>query len=343
MKGTLEKIIKGIKKVGKKAIAPILIPMMLTGPINASIGRLDIEININSIDYVNNTFKTGNYPGSLEGLDDNDRIYGPLFNPFPIVSKVVSIVDPNELQSDWRPENSLSYRNLELSLHSESGAPIYVNSSNNYLEFVIDPTSRGWDFGNKPITLQQQDLSDLNKDGYIDFCDFAILANDHGKTGNALAGDISGPDSVSDGKVDFYDLAYFSKGWLNKRVYPLYDVRRALDRNEGDIPLDDLNGIYISEKPSANFKLRFDRFLADLNDDGVVDNRDYNTLANDFGKSESGLVGDISGVNGIPDGYVDNHDLSAFCDDYLKSLWISLGCWWPKHLVSGDFWLFFCF
>jgi len=267
---TLEKIINGVKQVGKKTVAVGAIIAMLYGPIKADTGRLDIDVNINSLNYTNQTFKTGNYPGSSEGLDGNDQIYFPIFIPFSIASKVVSIVDPNELQSDWRPENSLSYRDLELSLHSQSGGPISVNSSN-ALQFTLDPTSQGWEFGTEPITYWEKDSCDPN---YA-----SLIAN----------------------------------------------VRKEILQNSGVVPLEDLNGTYISEDPYLRAGIRYDVYDSDLNEDGKVDFRDYNIFANNWKRtgitdsnrsnpSDPGAWADFN-----LDGDVDMSDLGCFL---MNDMWL---------------------
>jgi len=298
----------------------------LVGSANASQGRLKIIYDMNNSSYDNYWCKLNHTTGTEEPNDVSDVSYGNRIFANNKGSKIVSIIDPYELQIDTRGLNSNTPVNLELSLHEEYGNDMYLSNQENSLKFSFFGT--GWDFGNQPITLQQQDLSDLNKDGDVDFYDFAMLANDYGKTGNALAGDISGADGISDGNVDFHDVAYFSEGWLNKRVYPVYDVRDANELNNGIIPLPDLNGTYISEKPYANFQLRFDRLLADLNDNGKVDNRDYSLFANGWhNDSSNNHIGNISGLNGIPDfnsvsgnAIIDGYDLGRFSEGWLRDV-----------------------
>ncbi|MCX5632459.1 MAG: hypothetical protein NTW93_02095 [Phycisphaerae bacterium] len=62
------------------------------------------------------------------------------------------------------------------------------------------------------------------------------------------------------------------------------------------------------------------RILCDLNEDGIVNFKDFSILALDWGNAQGQYVGDISGPNEIPDGYVDYYDLSTFHDDYLKDV-----------------------
>jgi hypothetical protein len=62
--------------------------------------------------------------------------------------------------------------------------------------------------------------------------------------------------------------------------YPEYDVRKAINLNGGDIPLPDLNGTYNSEEPYAWFRLFFDRYHTDLNDDQKANFEDFAIFAN---------------------------------------------------------------
>jgi len=124
-------------------------------------GRLDMEVNINNLNYVNNTWKFLHKDTTTDGFDSGeDNTYGTIFFPFSTASKAISKIPGYELMTDKRHPDSNTPIDLELSLHSESGDPIYVNSSNNYLEFILDPTERDWEFGNKPITYWEQDEND---------------------------------------------------------------------------------------------------------------------------------------------------------------------------------------
>jgi len=335
MKQGLEKIVNSLKEVKKDIlkfvrdnakVGIILGSLAFGNVVYGSTGKLDIQNYSNPI-FRNITHTAYHMDGCSEGyVEGEDIIYDEnvLFNGSKVNSKIVSKIPEYEFLADGRPLNN-NFADLELSLHSESGNPINVSNLKNKLICALPLAGAPYfyDFGNKPITLQQQDLSDLNKDGKVDFRDFAILAKDYRETGNALAGDISGPNGVSDGKVDFHDVAYFSGGWLNKRVYPVYDVKRAINAQGGDIgviPLPNLDGTYISEKTHTKFKLRFDRFLSDLDDDGKVDFVDLSYISNDWLKTSGQYVADISGPNGIPDGNVNYYDYSAFADDYLKDI-----------------------
>ena len=99
------------------------------------------------------------------------------------------------------------------------------------------------------------------------------------------------------------------------------DVRRAIDKNCGDVPLIPLgtNPYPAPYDPNATLDIGT-RLLADLNDDGKVDNKDFSILGEDWkeGFIQGQYISDIVGPNGIPDGFVDNYDLEALSQDWLK-------------------------
>lgn len=234
-------------------------------------GRLDIQ---NYIDPANTSglHKSMHYAGTTEGFDDSwDRFYDPLLGP-GINSKIISTIPGYELQADVRPLESKTPINLELSLHTQSGASVTVSNMENELRCAIDPTSKGWDFGIKPITLWRRDMANP-------------------------------------------DLIYF-----------LADIREAISKSDfapegiktARVPLPNLNGTYNSEEPYMLAQIRFDTFPGDFNLDGKVNLKDYPYLAGDWGQSGDGLIGDIAGPNGVPDGKVDGIDLGAYSVEYLK-------------------------
>ena len=100
---------------------------------------------------------------------------------------------------------------------------------------------------------------------------------------------------------------------------PVVDVRKAIAQNGGIVELIDLPaGTYSASTPYGSGILTIGtKMLADLDDEGCVNFKDYAHLAEDYGKSQGQYVGDIAGPNGIPDGYVDGHDLREFTDSWL--------------------------
>ncbi|OHB60455.1 MAG: hypothetical protein A2Y12_16400 [Planctomycetes bacterium GWF2_42_9] len=61
------------------------------------------------------------------------------------------------------------------------------------------------------------------------------------------------------------------------------------------------------------------KYTSDLNNDGMVDLKDFAIIASDYGKTGTACAGDISGPGGSSDGKVDNFDVKAFVLDYLKT------------------------
>jgi hypothetical protein len=57
--------------------------------------------------------------------------------------------------------------------------------------------------------------------------------------------------------------------------------------------------------------------IADFDNDGKVDFKDFVYLSNDWGNAGNYLT-DISGLEGKSDGHVDCYDLDAFCDNWLE-------------------------
>jgi hypothetical protein len=102
--------------------------------------------------------------------------------------------------------------------------------------------------------------------------------------------------------------------------YPVYDIRKVIANNGGEIPLPNLDGSFDSGQTYAHFVLSFNRFLADLNDSGKVGLEDFAYFAADWNATDVNSVADISGPNGLPDKNVDAYDLSLFARDWLKDI-----------------------
>ena len=69
---------------------------------------------------------------------------------------------------------------------------------------------------------------DFDCDGFVDFIDFAIFAQQWGQTGNGLRADIS--PSYKDGSVDINDFNVFSSHWLKDgRIGETYDFRFTIE------------------------------------------------------------------------------------------------------------------
>lgn len=129
--------------------------------VDAQTGKLSIDNHIDA-PYTNQTHMTLHRSGALEGIDSYDSPYTALFNPSGIAAKIISKVEAQELDIDQRPENSTSNVNLELSLISSNGQPITINSTNE-LRCNLPLAGMGYDFGTKPITIQQYDPDNTSR------------------------------------------------------------------------------------------------------------------------------------------------------------------------------------
>jgi len=227
------------------------------------------------------THNTLHWPGGEEGYDENhDYEYKGPFNwdLAPITTKIISKVEGHELRLDRRPVYSMTPVDLELSLHSQSGADIVVNNLKNELRcsFVTSSlTGEIYDFGKKPISLWRRHFGELDEPVGLE-----LLAH----------------------------------------------LRKAIAKSPGEIaiiPLPNLNEVYCSEVPYDFLQLRFDVFPGDLNLDGKGDEKDYAILGNDWKNRNSktgGLVSDIDGPNGVPDGELDFIDANDIFEDRFKNI-----------------------
>jgi hypothetical protein len=100
------------------------------------------------------------------------------------------------------------------------------------------------------------------------------------------------------------------------RQYPMYDVRKVIEKRGGAITLPDLQGAYDSGVPYAHFKLSFTENVAgDCQRDGRFDLRDLAVMGHVWQHNEVSSSADIAGHDGLglPDGRVNGLDLMAFC------------------------------
>jgi len=122
-------------------------------------GKLRIVNYIGNTDFGMGSHNILHYSGATEGFDSGlDHPYSGFFSPSGKVTKVVSIITNYNLSVDSRPTTSLSTISLELSLHSQSGGAITLNSTNE-LRLSLPLADRGYTFANKTITIQQYDPS----------------------------------------------------------------------------------------------------------------------------------------------------------------------------------------
>ena len=134
----------------------VAVPIIVEAEIIYNIGDLRLVSKVDNYDYFDyGGHKSVHYSGCAEGYDPGlDLQYrGPPMWITPNITKIVSIIPGYELGTDARPLNSFTHVNLELSLHSQSGSSITVSNLENWLNCIIDPFNRGWNFSPKPITL----------------------------------------------------------------------------------------------------------------------------------------------------------------------------------------------
>ncbi len=236
----LTDIVNSIKEIGKNIIKnPFRSALGFSMPFvaginlaNASQGGLEISHDMNDVSYDNYDCKLIHVSGAFEEPNDSlDRNYSPRnFSPNGKGSKIVSIVDSNELKVDAKPEDSNTPVNLELSLHKQDGSSMILVNHENSLKFSYAPHP-DWEFGTEPITYWEKDPCDPN---------YACLV-------------------------------------ANVRKEILQGIGGV-----GEVPLENLEGEYISEDPYLKAGIRYDIYDSDLNEDGRVDLRDYNIFANNW-------------------------------------------------------------
>ncbi len=138
---------------------------------------------------------------------------------------------------------------------------------------------------------------DLNRDSRVNMLDFALLA------GNWFAEEPVYQYGVdNDGIVDEFDLKLIADVWLNERSCEDWH-----DPNE-----------YFWNDPNLE---QFHLLDSDLNDDGIVDLRDFAILANDYDPN-SPIENDCARTNLERDDRVDMKDFSILKEDWLLKSWL---------------------
>ncbi|MBN2589861.1 MAG: hypothetical protein JXA96_08355 [Sedimentisphaerales bacterium] len=101
-------------------------------------------------------------------------------------------------------------------------------------------------------------------------------------------------------------------------IYPLWDIRKIIEKNGRQLPLEQLN----NQRPNisyAFFELSTNKELLDINEDNKIDMNDYSLLLENLGKA--GIFrSDIASEKGfgLPDGIVDVNDEVTFINEYNK-------------------------
>lgn len=83
----------------------------------------------------------------------------------------------------------------------------YTDPNNNYIEWEVSEALGK--YGALDLVYDEMSVADLNRDGYVNFIDYSIFANDWMETGAGLDGDLD-----SDNDCDTYDLGIFAENWL---------------------------------------------------------------------------------------------------------------------------------
>jgi hypothetical protein len=104
----------------------------------------------------------------------------------------------------------------------------------------------------------------------------------------------------------------------NYTISFMADIREAIAKQGGIIPLPDLNGTYQSQVAYAWLQVRFDIFAGDFDFNRRLDFADLSYLAQDWMATDVNSVADITSPNGLPDKAVDMWDLELFSRNWLK-------------------------
>ncbi len=197
--------------------------------------------------------------------------------------------------NDWTPDSNDEYRNQTIDVNEiykdENPHTLSLAIRSNVTEVFkpyVEYRTR-WDFvkfdthcggfGYLP--------EDLDRDCYIDFVDFAMLA------GHWLEPD---PDyehdlfEDEDNIINELDLMVFSDGWLDNSDWRNYQEDNCYEA---------------------------ELLASDLNDDGVVDLRDFAILAGYWRSGQSCIRADVDNS-----GEVDYDDISVMADEWLQRSWV---------------------
>jgi hypothetical protein len=136
-------------------------PRLQNEEVISSKGVLKIT-NIIHYNFTSSSFSAIHKQDSLEGYDEKDSTFYAMYNPSGITSKIVSIVEDKELESDSRPLDSKTTFYLELSLVRASGQPITINSYNR-LRFTLPLSTKGYNFEGKELYIKQYDPDNASK------------------------------------------------------------------------------------------------------------------------------------------------------------------------------------
>jgi len=123
---------RGLKNKAVIAGMAAALPFMAANYARANEGVINIDYYVSGVG--GSSFRLSHYDGSLEGKDNNDVRFYPMFCPdCEFTAKAVSSIEGEEYIADVRPENSTSSGTVSCSMISKSGVPIVVENAKEYL------------------------------------------------------------------------------------------------------------------------------------------------------------------------------------------------------------------
>jgi len=124
-------------------------------------GKLRIVNWLSDSEFGKGYHTTFHWFGGTDGFDYYDSHYSTLFSPSGKKTKIISRITGYELRVDTRAINSLSTIYLELSLHSQDGGAITIDSTNE-LRLSFPLANSGYNFSGKTLTIQQYNPSNAS-------------------------------------------------------------------------------------------------------------------------------------------------------------------------------------
>jgi len=214
--------------------------------------------------------------GSLDKLDSTDNIWNSKFYPWGNIPYIL------------RPTSTLYNEDLEINENAQVDARAFESTNPVDINYHVATRDQN------PVTINSTNYNT-----------FVIETNNN---------------AFSSKPITFEQESLTGD---HNEVYPRVDVRKAIAGNGGDFPLCDpngnelhLNGEYANEQLYAKGTLSFDRWLGDIDDSGEVGVTDLVAMAENWLATGFALPGDLTGVNGIPDGKVDMLDLAVLAEEW---------------------------
>jgi hypothetical protein len=182
MKKTLEKLANAGKTIGKSirenakigltALA-LASPLVSANKAEASEGSILVEYFI-GVPYTNSNWALTHASYAEEGLDDSDSLHFPMYNSSGVASKITSLVEGKEADTDQRPENSTSSATFLYRVITHDGSPVpEINnpclniSTNGFSEEDVSITVEGVTYDAK--TVGAIPLTSLSGSGTVSF------------------------------------------------------------------------------------------------------------------------------------------------------------------------------